>query len=137
MSKSFLYNQRLVLKINSKRLRYNNWDLNVTLEEAKKNEELVSLGDSIVLRMIRQIRGNNVTEDDINQTKRNIKKYKSMTTNKENKARIKREYEKLTEQTFIEDYIMIVFDSIGDWNKANSPKINLKIGDSHGTRFYL
>ena len=52
MSKSFSYNQRLVLKINSKRLRYNNWDLNVTLEEAKKNEELVSLGDSIVLRMI-------------------------------------------------------------------------------------
>ena len=73
-SKSFSYNQRLVLKINSKRLRYNNWDLNVSLEEAKKNEELVSLGDSIVLRMIRQIRGNSVTEDDINQTKRNIKK---------------------------------------------------------------
>ena len=73
MSKSFSYNQRLVLKINSKRLRYNNWDLNVTLEEAKKNEELVSLGDSIVLRMIRQIRGNNVTEDDINQTKRKIR----------------------------------------------------------------
>ena len=72
MSKSFLYNQRLVLKINSKRLRYNNWDLNVTLEEAKKNEELVSLGDSIALRMIRQIRGNNVTEEDINQTKRKL-----------------------------------------------------------------
>ena len=95
MSKSFLYNQRLVLKINSKRLRYNNWDLNVTLEEAKKNEELVSLGDSIVLRMIRQIRGNNVTEEDINQTKRNIKKYKKMTTNKENKLRIENEYKKI------------------------------------------
>ena len=97
MSKSFLYNQRLVLKINSKRLRYNNWDLNVTLEEAKKNEGLVSLGDSIALRMIRQIRGNNVTEEDINQTKRNIKKYKSMTTNKENKMRIEIEYVILTE----------------------------------------
>ena len=134
MSKSFLYNQRLVLKINSKRLRYNNWDLNVTLEEAKKNEELVSLGDSIALRMIRQIRGNNVTEEDINQTKRNIKKYKKMTTNKENKLRIENEYKKLTEQTFIEDYVMIVFDSIDDWNKVNSKKINLKINGKEFVR---
>ena len=134
MSKSFLYNQRLVLKINSKRLRYNNWDLNVTLEEAKKNEELVSLGDSIALRMIMQIRGNNVTEEDINQTKRNIKKYKKMTTNKENKLRIENEYKKLTEQTFIEDYVMIVFDSIDDWNKVNSKKINLKINGKEFVR---
>ena len=65
MSKSLLNAQRLVLKINSKRLRYSNWDLKVSLEEAKKNEELVSLGDSITLRMIRQIRNCNVTEDDI------------------------------------------------------------------------
>ena len=50
-----------------------------------------------------------------------------MRTNKENKLRIKQEYEKLTEQTFIEDYIMIVFDSADDWNKVNSKKINLKI----------
>ena len=56
MSKSFSYNQRLVLKINSKRLRYNNWDLNVTLEEAKKNEELVSLVDlndlDLILKLV-------------------------------------------------------------------------------------
>ena len=126
MSKSLLNAQRLVLKINSKRLRYSNWDLKVSLEEAKKNEELVSLGDSITLRMIRQIRNCNVTEDDIKQTKNNIKKYKKMRTNKENKLRIKQEYEKLTEQTFIEDYIMIVFDSADDWNKVNSKKINLR-----------
>ena len=134
MSKSLSNNQRLVLKINSKRLRYSNWDLKVSLEEAKKNEELVSLGDSIVLRMIRQIRNCNVTEDDIKQTKNNIKKYKKMRTNKENKLRIKQEYEKLTEQTFIEDYIMIVFDGADDWNKVNSKKINLKINGKEFVR---
>ena len=134
MSKSLLNAQRLVLKINSKRLRYSNWDLKVSLEEAKKNEELVSLGDSITLRMIRQIRNCNVTEDDIKQTKNNIKKYKKMRTNKENKLRIKQEYEKLTEQTFIEDYIMIVFDSADDWNKVNSNKINLKINGKEFVR---
>ena len=57
-----------------------------------------------------------------------------MTTNKENKIRIKKEYEKLTEQTFIEDYVMIVFDSIDDWNKANSKKINLKINGKEFVR---
>ena len=39
------------------------------------------------------IRNNNIKENDINQTKRNIKKNKSMTTNKENKIIIKKEYE--------------------------------------------
>ena len=46
MSKSLMNNQRLVLKINSKKLRYANWDFKISLEEAKQGEELVSLGDS-------------------------------------------------------------------------------------------
>ena len=134
MSKSRQNAQRLVLKINSKKIRYANWDFKISLEEAKQNEELVSLGDSQVLRMIRQIRNNNITEEEILNTKERINILKRLTTNEDNKNKIKEEYEKLTEQTFIEDYVVIVFDNIDDWNKANSNKINLKINDKEFVR---
>lgn len=134
MSKSRQNAQRLVLKINSKKIRYANWDFKISLEEAKQNEELVSLGDSQVLRMIRQIRNNDVAEEEILNTKERINILKRLTTNEDNKNKIKEEYEKLTAQTFIEDYIVIVFDNIDDWNKANSHKINLKINGKEFVR---
>lgn len=121
MSKS-KQNQRLIFKIHSGRFKYNNWDLHITIEQARRNEELVSLGDSETLRMIRQINNNNITEEEINKTKLKIKKLKRKNTNKNNKLKIKELYEKLTEQTLIEDYIIIVFDTVDDWNKANSKK---------------
>ena len=37
MSKSRQNAQRLVLKINSKKIRYANWDFKISLEEAKQN----------------------------------------------------------------------------------------------------
>ena len=134
MSKSRQNAQRLVLKISSKKIRYANWDFKISLEEAKQNEELVSLGDSQVLRMIRQIRNNNITEEEILNTKERINILKRLTTNEDNKNKIKEEYEKLTAQTFMEDYVVIVFDNIDDWNKANSNKINLKINDKEFVR---
>lgn len=134
MSKSRQNAQRLVLKINSKKIRYANWDFKISLEEAKQNEELVSLGDSQVLRMIRQIRNNDVAEEEILNTKERINILKRLTTNEDNKNKIKEEYEKLTAQTFIEDYVVIVFDNIDDWNKANSHKINLKINGKEFVR---
>ena len=75
MSKS-ITNQRLVYKIHSSRLRYNNWNMNISFKEAVRNEEVVSLGDSIVLRMIRNITNNNITDDYINNLKKDIKKLK-------------------------------------------------------------
>ena len=134
MSKSLMNNQRLVLKINSKKLRYANWDFKISLEEAKQGEELVSLGDSQTLRMIRQIRNCSIKEEDINEIKKNIKALKTATTNANNKQRIKEEYEKLMKATFIEDYVVIVFDSIDDWNKVNSTKVNLMINGKEYVR---
>ena len=119
MSKS-KQNQRLIFKIHSSRFKYNSWDLKLSIDEARRNEELVSLGDSETLRMIRQIRENNITEEDINKIKINIKKLKKKKSNDKNKEKIKELYNELTKHTLIEDYIIIVFDTIDDWNKANS-----------------
>lgn len=114
MSKS-ITNQRLIYKIHSSRFSYNNWNLKLDFDEARKNEEVVSLGDSIALRMIRQITNNNITEEEINDVKRKKKKSK----NKDNIIKLNK---KLNKMKFEENYIVIVFDNTLDWNYAKNKK---------------
>ena len=72
MSKSVV-NQRLIYKIHSTKFRVKDWNLNIDFNEARENEEIVSLGDSITLRMIRRINKNNISEKEITKTKKKIK----------------------------------------------------------------
>ena len=48
---------RYVLKIGSSRLRKARWNLTLTLEEARRNDEVIALGDSQVLRWIDELNG--------------------------------------------------------------------------------
>ena len=65
-------NQRLILKVSSLTLRNNNWNYNISLDQAKRNEEVIALGDSQCLRFIRDIIGYQYTEEDIYKTKKHI-----------------------------------------------------------------
>lgn len=122
MSKQ-LYSSRYILKINSSRLRMNNWSLDLTLEEAKKNEEIISLGDSQLLRFIREITGMNYTEEEIRDVKGSIKDIKKEENTKENRDKIKELYKKLDNMLYIKDYIAIVFDKKSDFDRATSKKM--------------
>lgn len=122
MSKQII-NQRLIYKIHSSRFRINNWDLSLTLQEAKDNEEIVALGDSITLRMIRKIKGDITTEEDIFDIKKKINKLKKQKT-KDNSNDISELYDVLESKILIEEYLAVVFDNIADWdrfNKKNNP----------------
>ncbi len=134
LAKLITNNQRLVYKIHSSRLRYYNWNISMDLIEAKKNDELVHLGDSKVLRMIREIRGESTSEKEIGKLKKNIKNIKRMSLNRENKLKIKELYEELTKKTLVDDYLMIIFDSISDWNIANSKKTDVIINNKKYVR---
>ena len=124
MSKS-ITNQRLVYKIHSSRLRYNKWDMKLSFEEATKNEEIVSLGDSIALRMIRKITKNKVTDEEIHKLKKEIKEYKKQ------KKSFSEKLNDLNNKILEENYLLIVFDNDEDWNyctnKNNEIKFNNKI----------
>lgn len=121
MSKQ-LYSSRYVLKINSSELRLNEWNLKRTLQEARDNEELISLGDSQLLRFIRRLTGMNYTEEDIQKVKKEIKKLKKENNISKNKEKIKEEYEKLDNMLYIKDYIGIVFDNKADFDRATGTK---------------
>ena len=64
MSKQ-LNSGRYVLKINSSRLRNSDWDMKISLNEARENEELITLGDSQLLRFIRRLTEIDYYEEEI------------------------------------------------------------------------
>ena len=128
MSKQ-LYSPRFILKIQSNRLRENDWSLNINLKEARDNEELIQLGDSQILRFIRELTNNNYTEKEIKEVKDEINNLKKDKNCKDNKTKIKKLYKKLDDMLFIPDYLSVVFNSKGDFDRAtnrNGFKVNGK-----------
>lgn len=125
MSKQ-LYSSRYILKINSSRLRLNDWDLNLSLQEARNNEEVISLGDSQLLRFIRRLKDIDYKEEDIHNIKRQIKILKKEKNNKKNREKISALYNKLDEMLFIPYYIGIIFDNKADFDRATG-KLGFKI----------
>lgn len=126
MSKQ-IFSQRYIIKVNSS--RFEDCKLNLGLQAAKKNEELISLGDSQMLRFVRAIK-NNVNsysiqdllkhEEEIQYIKKQIKNLKKGEVNNKNKKLISQKYDELYEKLFIEDIISIVFDSKRDFDKFTS-----------------
>ncbi|WP_252225010.1 MULTISPECIES: hypothetical protein [unclassified Clostridium] len=121
MSKQ-LYSPRFILKIQSDRLKDNDWSLNINLQEARDNEELIQLGDSQILRFIRELTNMNYSELEIEEIKNKINKLKNEKSNKANKEQIKELYKKLDKMLYIEDYISIIFNKKGDFDRATNRK---------------
>lgn len=119
MSKQ-LYSQRFILKLQSDRLKDSNWKLNINLQEAKDNEELIQLGDSQLLRFIRELTNNTYSEKDISEIKKNIKLLKKDKNCADNKRKIIELYNKLDEMLFIKDYIAITFTKKSDFDRATN-----------------
>ena len=98
-------NQRFIYKIHSSRLRKSKWNLTLSIPEAIKNEELISLADSTTLRFINE--GKNIDEE-ADKIKKEIKKIKKLEISLENRKMIKSLYIKLYNTLFIKDYKRII-----------------------------
>jgi hypothetical protein len=69
--------QFYVYKFDSSRLKSNNFDITINIEQARKNGELVSIGDSQMLRSLRNIKGQEDVEIELKRLlgiKKKIKK---------------------------------------------------------------
>ena len=117
MSKQ-LYSQRFILKIPSTKLRKHEWSLNIDLKKARQDNEIIQLGDSQLLRFIREIKGINYTEKQIQEKKNEINKLKLDKTDSGNLKKIKKLYDDLDKMLFIEDYVSIVFSKKSDFDRA-------------------
>lgn len=119
MSKQ-LYSPRFILKIQSSRLKESDWSLNINLQEARDKEELIQLGDSQILRFIRELTDMNYSESEIEEIKGKINELKKEKSCKSNKEKIKELYKDLDKMLYIKDYVSIIFDKKGDFDRATN-----------------
>ncbi len=102
--------QFYVLKFNSSRLYKDNYNINITMKTARKNGELISLGDNQVLRSIRKIKGKDIDFDFINSLFRERRKLTRRRNCIENKQRILQIDKDIDNLLFIPEYISVVIE---------------------------
>lgn len=71
--------QFLVFKFNSKHIRDNDYNINITVDEARKNNEIISIGESEVIRTLFRIIGREFDRNalfELEKTKRILSKKK-------------------------------------------------------------
>ena len=118
--------QQYIYKIDSNLLVKKDWDLTLSIEDARKIDGLVvALADSQVLSWINELNGTQDYDDKAKNIKREIKWLKKQPTNKENKRRISELYKALYKLQFKEDYVCIVMNKKSHYKRANQGfKIN-------------
>ena len=102
--------QFYVLKFNSSRLIKDNYNVNVGMKTARKNGELIALGDNQVLRAIRKIKGRNIDFDFINELFRERRRLTRRKNSAENRNRISQINKDIDNLLFIPEYVSVVIE---------------------------
>lgn len=110
--------QKYIFKIHSERLRKERWKLTLPLEEARRNDEVISLADSQMLRWIDEL--NDVTDADAmaRSIKEEIKRLRKEDNSIQNKRTIRKLYSELDEIQFKPDYLCLIIDKVKDYYRA-------------------
>jgi len=116
-----------VFRFNSARLKESNYDINLTIKEARENKELISLGDSELLRHIRN--NNQIDMDYLNQLftwRKNIQKRES---SEFYRKRLEEIQNIIDDMLFIPEVVVINIKTNSQYNKMylNNLKINGKV----------
>lgn len=121
-------------------MRKAKWKLTLPLSEARKNEEVISLADSQVLRWIDQI--NNITDADIiaKELKHQIRQLRKERDNIQNRRKIRQLYAQLDSVQFKPDYLCVIIDREKDYYRAcrgfsiNGIKYSRLLGTNGGVK---
>ena len=86
----------------------------MSLEDARRNDEIIALGDREVMRFIDEINGLDVqaTEEKIKTIRREIRSIQKMPKSLANKRRIKALYSELDRLQFKPDYVAVIMLSL-------------------------
>lgn len=112
-----LKSQRYVFKINSSRLRRAKWNLQLTIEQARENNELIALSESQMMRFIDELNGITDAEMHINDIKSRLKRLKFEKNLAISRPKIKALYSELDDYLFKKDYVCVVIDKVQDYRK--------------------
>ncbi len=109
-----LTSQRYVFKIHSSRLRRAKWNLQLTVNQARENKELIALSESQMMRFIDELNGITNPELHISDIKSQIKKLKFEKNLAVSRPKIKKLYAELDKYQFKKDYVCVVIDKNKD-----------------------
>lgn len=110
--------QKFIYKIHSSRLRKQKWKLTLPLDEARKNDEVISIADSQVLRWIDEINGIVDADAQAREIKGEIKRVRKEENNVQNRKKVKELYSKLDQIQYKSDYICLIIDREKDYYRA-------------------
>lgn len=109
-------NQRYIFKLSSTRIRRSAWNLSLKLSNAKKNNEVVALGESQILRWLDELNGIENCEQKLTTIKSQIEEYRRQAKSDDNlKPVLKSLYQQLDHYQFKKDYICVVIDKVSDY----------------------
>lgn len=113
-----LSSQLYIFKIHSARLRKVKWNLTLPLAEARRNDEVISLNSSQVLRWMDELNGVKDADFQAKSIKKCIKSLKKQPNSLQNRREIKRLYSELDNVQFKPDYMCLVIDREKDFRRA-------------------
>ena len=109
---------RYIFKIHTDRLKQKRWKLELSLDEARRNEEMISLNDSQMLRWIDEINGVENVEERVRDIRRQIKRARKQQPSAATKRACKALYAELDSLLFKPDYLHLVIDHDKDLYRA-------------------
>lgn len=99
-------------------MRKAKWNLTLPLSEARKNDEVISLSDSQILRWIDELNHIENADFEAKKLKKSIKMLKKQPNSLQNRREIKKLYERLDKVQYKPDYMCLVIDKEKDYRRA-------------------
>ena len=99
-------------------MRKSRWRLTLPLSEARRNDEVISLADSQVLRWLDELNGITDADDIARDIKGEIKRLRAAPNSAANRKAIRKLYAKLDSVQFKPDYLCLIIDKEKDYYRA-------------------
>ena len=117
LSKQFAC-QKYVFKIHSERLRKEKWRLDLPIDEARNNDEVIALADSQILRWIAELNHTEDAEDKARAIRAEIRILQRQDNTPQNRRSIRGLYRDLDNVQFQPDYMCLIIDREKDYRRA-------------------
>ena len=132
--------QKYIFKLHSSRLRKAKWKLTLPVAEARRNDEVISLADSQVLRWLDELNGITDAESHAREIKMEIRRLRREPNSVQNRRKIKKLYADLDDVQFKPDYLCVIIDRDKDYHRAckgfsiNGMKYQRLLGTNGGVK---
>lgn len=110
--------RRLIYKVSTSRLKKAKWNLSLSLEEAKNNNELIALGDSQVMRWIDELKGVPDPGAEIARLKAEIRWLSREENSVQNRHAVRKLIAEMDSVQFVPDYVHIVASNNSEYLRA-------------------